>query len=233
MDHIDPSRQSSLYPDLLKQGQLEDVSASDAASGQDGSSSEIGRVAQDIGTTIAKWSGKVNQALKDWLVDAVEIEGLMKVVAEVVPFLADLKKDVYSNPLNVTSLVIIVEYKMMGMDPSSLPIYLSQNDYNKMVTIMTDLGVPESEIPQSMGSTSYGGETYVAIPLGGFQDSMEIMKEDVQQTLTKISAKKNEETKDMFNVMFCYNAEKMNEESLTSAMKSLTSMAMSLEQNIS
>ena len=169
MNPIDPLGNPSLYSDLLKQGQLGDVSTADSASDPNGSSSELGRVAQDIGAAITKWQGELNRALKDWLVDAPEMEGLIKVVAGIVPFLADLKKDVYSDPLNGASLVMIIETKMVGGDPSSIPIYITQDDYNKMCNISTDLGVPESEIPESMGSRSYDGVTYVAIPLGVFR----------------------------------------------------------------
>lgn len=233
MNPMDPSRHVPSPSDPLKQGQLQDVSTSTAASGPDGSSSELGRVAQDVGAAITKWKENLNQALKDWLADANDIEELVKVLTDAVPFLSELKKDVYSDPLNLIALNQIIMKKIFGQDPSSVPIYLSQDDYNQMVNVMTELGIPSSEIPGSSEPISYDGTTYVTIPLGDFQSSVEMIKDDVGQALSEISSKKNKETKDMFHVMFCFNAEKMNEESLTSALQSLTSLSQSLMQNMS
>ena len=65
--HISSSGHISQQPDSLEAAQAAQV---DAEAVDSGSSSELGRVAQDIGSVIGKWNDKVNQALNQWLSDA-------------------------------------------------------------------------------------------------------------------------------------------------------------------
>lgn len=196
--HISSSGHIYQQPDSLEAAQAAQV---DAEAVDSGSSSELGRVAQDIGSVIGKWNDKVNQALNQWLSDAQDMENALN-------NFTDTAKSVVQQLRG-----IIKAYQKY---PGHLAFTQSQNQ--RMLDMMSALGMPPGQIQggtvNSEGYNYYTGTQYAA----DIRIAIQYSVQDFQAFTATMSGYKQSETKDMFNVMFCYNAEKMNEESLTSAL---------------
>lgn len=95
-----------------------------------------------------------------------------------------------------------------------------------MVGMMKDLGIPTDQI--QIETNNIGGHYFTPSDL---QTDISLTVEYLQPYFSGISTDQQNETQDLMKVMFCYNAVKMNEESLTGLLQALTSISQNLLQN--
>jgi len=175
------------------------------------SDSELGRVAQDIGSVITKWQSSLNDALNQWMSDITDMQDLISTVNETLPI---LEKMITFDP-----------YAYHGV-PGGGYQGITTSAADAVVGMMKDLGIPSDQI--RIETNYIGGYYFTASDL---QTDISLTVEYLQPYFTGISTDQQNETQDLMKVMFCYNAVKMNEESLTGLLQTLTSISQSLMQN--
>lgn len=198
-----------IHPQWSKgqQGLQLDAQASSSAN------SELGGVAQDVGAVIGKWKGNLNACLNQWLSDVDAMSDLI---------------DAINDAAGVLHMLIpsIKEFLQEGEDS----VDMNPTVYDEMINAMEGLGIPSDEIAQSTGSTSTG---YKVMSVDDLIYNVKLMVQYIEADASQVSADQQAETKDLMAVMFCYNAVKMNEESLTGLLETLTSLSQTLMQNVS
>lgn len=166
---------------------------------------------KDVGSVITKYQGKIHEALLQWQEDANELEALLD---QAESDMRELKG-------------MVTAYKNY---PGGLGFTDSQ--YQRMLDMMSDLGVPPSQIQgggvNSKGYHYFTGSQYLA----DIKLATKYVVADMPAFQASVSSCKQAQTKDMFAVMAFYNSEKMNEESLSGLLQTLTSISQSLMQNI-
>jgi len=206
MDSINPSQRPSPSTSA-QQAQAQDASSSST----NAANSELGGVAQDVGAVITKWEGNLNEALNQWMTD--------------IDSMTDLIDDAKS---------VVKEMKAMIKAYQKYPggVEFTESQYNRIISAMTDLGIPESQIQGGTINTS----GYYSFTGTEFLNDIKMMGQYLVQDFagfeSQLSGYQQAETKDMMAVMFCYNSVKMNEESLTGLLETLTSLSQALMQNI-
>lgn len=207
MSPIDPSQRPSAFSSAqqAQAAQAKDASSSSTAN------SELGGAAQDVGAVINKWKGYMNQALTQWSNDIGNMTELIDNAKSVVNELQAMIKAYKNYPGGVA---------------------FNTNQYNRIVSAMTDLGIPESQIQggslNAQGYYSFTGTEF----LNDIKMMVQYLVKDYPGFESQLSGYQQDETKDLMKVMFCYNAVKMNEESLTGLLETLTSLSQALMQNV-
>lgn len=202
---IDPSQHSAFRAYGGHRPQSVQLSETSTAS-----NSELGQVAQDVGSVITKWQSSLNDALNQWMSDITDMQDLINTVNETLPI---LEKMITFDP-----------YGYYGPGGGYQGITASAAD--AMVGMMKDLGIPTDQI--QIETNNIGG--YYFTP-SDIQTDISLTVEYLQPYFSGISTDQQNETQDLMKVMFCYNAVKMNEESLTGLLQTLTSISQNLLQN--
>jgi hypothetical protein len=172
----------------------------------DSSSSELGRMGKDVGGVLNKYQEKIHGALLQWQEDADELEGI----------LSRANTDIGEIHAMMTA------YKNW---PDG--VYITPSGNQRMLDMMNDLGVPPSQIQggaMSGGDYYYTGSQYLA--------DIKLAVGHLSTVQSNIAKCKQDETKDMFSVMAFYNSEKMNQQSLSGLLQTITSISQALMQNI-
>lgn len=124
--HLNASGHTSQQPYSLDavQGTQADAQAVDTSS-----SSELGRVAQDLGTKITEWHDKVTQSLNQWLSDAQDMENALSSFTD-------------------TAQSVVKQLRAMIQAYQKYPghVKFTQSQNQRMLDMMSELGVPPSQI---------------------------------------------------------------------------------------
>ena len=185
--------------------------AQEASSGATGG--ELGGVASDLGAVIDKWQNYMNQALNQWYNDGAAMQDLIDQAKSVVGELQGM-------------IVAYKNYENVGA------VTFSSQNYDKIVNAMTALGIPQSQI-QGGTINSKGLYHFTTSQLmADIQLMVQYMVADMPNFQAQLSSYQNDETKDLMAVMFCNNAIKMNEESLSGLLETLASLSQALMQNV-
>lgn len=207
------------------------------------SSSELGKIAKDVGNTVDKWSSKLNGALQQWNKDA---QALATVLEDA---LSSLKS---SNPGNKETrfsqdkqiyLNLQTKYENMKPDTSSnKTIYtLNASEIANLDQLVTDLGLSTSvihykPIGSNAGTMNQTQVTELYNVVTSAIHNLSINIGTVRPGLVKlqetVAELKQDETRDLFKVMACFSAMRENENTETSAMKSLKDMVSQIMQSI-
>ena len=183
----------------------------DASSSSDDSNSELNRVAQDIGATINKWERYLTQALDQWSEDLGDMTELIDQVKSVMG--------------EFHAMIVAYQNYPNGVD-------FSKTQYDRIVSAMVDLGIPESQIQGgNLGSDGYYHFTGTQY-LNDLKMMGQYIVQDFPSLEAQLSGYKQDETKDLMAVMYCTNSIKMNEESLSGLLSTLTSLSQSLLQEV-
>lgn len=173
----------------------------------------LGGAAQDVGAVISKWEGNLNDALNTWLSD---VDAMSDVI------------DAINDAAGVLSALIpgAIEASQSG----ETTVDMNPTMYSEMINAMEGLGIPSDEIAKSKGTAEYGA--YEVMDLDDLVYDIKLMVQYVKADASQVSTDQQAETEDLMRVMFCYNAVKMNEESLTGLLSTLTSISQLLMNNV-
>lgn len=209
MDSVNPSQRPS--PSANAQQAQAAQAQDEASSSTNAANSELGGVAQDLGAVITKWENNLNSALNQWMSDIDSMTELIDDAKSVVKEMKDMIKAYQTYPNGLA---------------------FSESQYNRIVSAMTDLGIPESQIQGgTLGSDGYYDFTGTQF-LNDIKMMGQYLVQDYPEFESQLSGYQQAETKDMMAVMFCYNSVKMNEQSLSGLLKTLTSLSQALMQNV-
>jgi len=200
------------------------------------SSSELGRIAQDIGSVVTKWQGRLHSALEDWKGVTEEIQEIIDSVQQSVSIYKNLKAEytaILNDPQRVQSGTSALTNRLYDFKSAQV---------DNVLKLLSFLGIPPSAI-NVQGSTPSGYS--VAISAQQYISMFNLIQETIVEKAAdgtllpnkgaiqgEVANLKSEQTRDMFKVMACFTAVRENEESETSTLDSLASMISQIMQAI-
>ena len=211
----------------------EDPSQFNAAAAAGGpSSSEAGKIAQELGAVINGWENKLGGALQNWYDSAQEIQQII----------SNVKNNYYVKAFEF----INEEYKWVQnkSNPSGYVFYFSSAQKSEITNLMVELGIPPSQIQGGAYSSGASPSAWGPYAYTGSQlaHDMQLIKGDlvdnpvVEAAMDKVEQQINQaqhqETQDMLDVMYDFTAIQTNQKTLAGILNTLKSMYQAVDQNV-